>query len=47
MPATAAAGAANLALTIPDIPMRTLDAMHPVIAREIDASNLEARMFAA
>ena len=40
MPATTAAGAVNLIATLPDIPLRTLDAMHLVIAREIDASIL-------
>ncbi|MDO8739582.1 type II toxin-antitoxin system VapC family toxin [Candidatus Deferrimicrobium sp.] len=40
MPATAAAGAVNLISTLPDVPLRTLDAMHLVIAREIDASIL-------
>lgn len=37
MPATTAAGAVNLISTLPDVPLRTLDAMHLVIAREIDA----------
>jgi hypothetical protein len=37
MPATTAAGAVNLIATLPDVPLRTLDAMHLVIAREIDA----------
>jgi hypothetical protein len=46
-PATAAARAANLISTIPDLPVRTLDATHLVIAREIDASNHEASTFAA
>jgi predicted nucleic acid-binding protein len=40
MPATTAAGAVNLIATLPDVPLRTLDAMHLVIAREIDASTL-------
>ena len=40
MPATTAAGAVNLISTLPDVPLRTLDAMHLVIAREIDASTL-------
>jgi uncharacterized protein len=40
MPATAGAGAVNLISTLPDVPLRTLDAMHLVIAREIDASIL-------
>jgi len=40
MPATIAAGAVNLISTLPDVPLRTLDAMHLVIAREIDASTL-------
>jgi predicted nucleic acid-binding protein len=40
MPATVADGAVNLISTLPDIPLRTLDAMHLVIAREIDASIL-------
>ena len=40
MPATTAAGAVNLISTLPDVPLRTLDAMHLVIAREIDASIL-------
>ena len=40
MPATTAAGAINLISTLPDVPLRTLDAMHLVIAREIDASTL-------
>ena len=40
MPATTVAGAVNLISTLPDVPLRTLDAMHLVIAREIDASTL-------
>ena len=40
MPATSAAGAVNLISTLPDVPLRTLDAMHLVIAPEIDASIL-------
>jgi len=40
MPATTAAGAVNLISTLPDVPLRMLDAMHLVIAREIDASIL-------
>jgi hypothetical protein len=40
MPSTTAAGAVNLISTLPDVPLRTLDAMHLVIAREIDASIL-------
>ena len=40
VPATTAAGAVNLISTLPDVPLRTLDAMHLVIAREIDASIL-------
>jgi len=40
MPATTAAGAVNLISTVPDVPLRTLDAMQLVIAREIDASTL-------
>ena len=40
IPATTAAGAVNLISTLPDVPMRTLDAMHLVVAREIDASIL-------
>jgi predicted nucleic acid-binding protein len=40
MPGTTATGAANLISTLPDVPLRTLDAMHLVIAREIDASIL-------
>jgi len=40
IPATTTAGAVNLISTLPDIPMRTLDAMHLVVAREIDASIL-------
>ena len=40
IPATTAAGAVNLISTVPDVPLRTLDAMHLVIAREIDASIL-------
>jgi hypothetical protein len=40
MPTTTAAGAVNLIATLPDVPLRTLDAMHLVIAREIDASIL-------
>ena len=40
MPATATAGAVNLISTLPDVPVRTLDAMHLVIAREVDASIL-------
>ena len=40
IPATVSAGAANLISTLPDVPLRTLDAMHLVIAREIDASIL-------
>jgi len=40
MPATTAAGAVNLISTLPDVPLRTLDAMQLVIAREIDASIL-------
>ncbi len=40
MPATVADGAVNLISTLPDVPLRTLDAMHLVIAREIDASIL-------
>lgn len=40
MPATAGAGAVNLISTLPDVPLPTLDAMHLVIAREIDASIL-------
>ncbi|MBE0568285.1 MAG: type II toxin-antitoxin system VapC family toxin [Deltaproteobacteria bacterium] len=40
IPATTAAGAVNLVSTLPDVPLRTLDAMHLVIAREIDASIL-------
>lgn len=40
IPATTAAGAVNLISTLPDVPLRTLDAMHLVITREIDASTL-------
>lgn len=40
IPATTAAGAVNLISTLPDVPLRMLDAMHLVIAREIDASIL-------
>jgi hypothetical protein len=40
IPATTAAGAVNLISTLPDVPLRTLDAMHLVIAREIDTSIL-------
>jgi hypothetical protein len=40
IPATTAAGAVNLISTLPDVPLRTLDAMHLVIAQEIDASIL-------
>ena len=40
MPATTIAGAVNLISTLPDVPLRTLDATHLVIAREIDASIL-------
>ena len=40
MPATVAAGAVNLISILADISLRTLDAMHLVIAREIDASTL-------
>ena len=40
IPATSAAGAVNLIATLPDVPLRTLDAMHLVTAREIDASIL-------
>jgi hypothetical protein len=40
MPATTAAGAVNLISTLPEVPLRTLDAMHLVIAQEIDASIL-------
>ena len=40
MPATTAAGAVNLISTLPGVPLRTLDAMHLVIAREIDDSIL-------
>ena len=40
MPATTAAGAVNLIATLPDVPLRALDAMHLVMAREIDASIL-------
>jgi hypothetical protein len=40
MPTTIAAGAVNLIATLPDVPLMTLDAMHLVIAREIDASIL-------
>lgn len=40
MPATIAEGAVNLIASLPDVPLRTLDAMHLVIAREIDASIL-------
>src|SRR3972149_7177527 len=49
MPATPAAGAVNLISTLPDVPLRTLDAMHLVIAREVDASILAtaARIMAA
>ena len=40
MQATTAAGAVNLISTLPGVPLRTLDAMHLVIAREIDDSIL-------
>ena len=40
IPATTAAGAVYLLSTLPDVPLRTPDAMHLVIAREIDASIL-------
>jgi predicted nucleic acid-binding protein len=40
IPPTTDAGAVNLISTLADIPLRTLDAMHLVIAREIDASIL-------
>jgi predicted nucleic acid-binding protein len=35
-----AAGAVNLVSTYPDIPLRTLDAFHLVIAKTIEADNL-------
>jgi hypothetical protein len=40
IPPTSAAGAVNLISTLPDVPLRTLDAMHLVISREINASIL-------
>ena len=40
IPSSTAAGAVNLISTVPDVPLRTLDAMHLVMAREIDASTL-------
>ena len=40
IPPTTGAGAVNLISTLADIPLRTLDSMHLVIAREIDASTL-------
>lgn len=40
MPESLAAGAVNLISTLPDVPLRTLDAMHLVIAEGINASVL-------
>lgn len=40
MPETVSAGAVNLISALPDVPLRTLDAMHLVIARGIDAGIL-------
>jgi len=40
LPATLAAGAVNLIASFPDIPLRTLDAMHLVVAQEIGAAVL-------
>lgn len=40
LPGTLAAGAVNLIASLPQIPLRTLDAMHLSIAREIGASVL-------
>lgn len=40
MPESLAAGAVNLIATLPDVPLRTLDAMHLVIAEGINASVL-------
>ena len=39
-PATLAAGAINLIASFPDVPLRTLDAMHLVVAQEIGAAVL-------
>jgi predicted nucleic acid-binding protein len=40
LPATLAAGAVNLIASYPDVPLRTLDAMHLVVAQEIGAAVL-------
>ena len=40
LPATLAAGAINLIASFPDVPLRTLDAMHLVVAQEIGAAVL-------
>ena len=40
LPATLAAGAVNLIASFPDVPLRTLDAMHLVVAQEIGAAVL-------
>lgn len=40
LPATLAAGAVNLIASHPDIPLRSLDAMHLVVAQEIGAAIL-------
>jgi uncharacterized protein len=40
LPASLADGAVNLIASLPDIPLRTLDAMHLVAAREIGAAVL-------
>jgi hypothetical protein len=40
LPGLPSDGAVNLISTLPDVPLRTLDAMHLVIAREIDDSIL-------
>lgn len=40
LPASLADGAVNLIASLPDVPLRTLDAMHLVAAREIGATVL-------
>ena len=40
LPATLAVGAVNLVASFPDVPLRTLDAMHLVVAQEIGAAVL-------
>lgn len=40
LPPTLAAGAVNLIASFPDVPLRTLDAMHLVVAQEIGAAVL-------